>query len=232
MSKARQTRRKTEQIAEKGNTPKPRNAAQIQAKANLHSYPIQIFRGPPGTSKTHTAIALAWELFCAGKCDRIIVTRPVVACGGEDLGFLPGDLNEKMSPWLAPILDCLTVIIGSRDNAAAVMKRFEFLPIAHVRGRSFLAGTVALFDECQNASAAQIYAYMTRFCDGSHMFLCGDSGQSDLPGGGRHFDRIADECQREGVAAVVEFTEDMCVRSPKIAGINRAFARVRAGQGT
>ncbi len=227
MSKARQTRRKTEQIAEKGNTPKPRNAAQIQAKANLHSYPIQIFRGPPGTSKTHTAIALAWELFCAGKCDRIIVTRPVVACGGEDLGFLPGDLNEKMSPWLAPILDCLTVIIGDRNNAASVMKNFEFLPLAHVRGRSFLAGTVVIHDEIQNSSKSQIYAYMTRFCDGSYMFLCGDPTQSDLRGGSGHVREIADACEAEGVSTTVNFTDVLPVRSARLQGMAKAFQRVK-----
>jgi phosphate starvation-inducible protein PhoH and related proteins len=226
-TKARQARRKTEQVADKTFTPKPTNHAQYQAKSNLHTHPIQFLIGGPGTGKTHCAISLAWDLLCAGKCDRIVVTRPVVSCGGEQIGHLPGDLNEKMSPWLAPILDCLTIIIGDRRNAESVMKNFEFLPIAHVRGRSFLAGTVAICDEIQNLTQEQLYAYMTRFCDGSYMFLCGDPTQSDLRDGSSHLARIAISCENKGVSVTVPFTDVLPVRSRRLAGMAEAFRDAR-----
>ncbi len=179
------------------------------------------------THNTHCAISLAWDLMCAGKCNRVVITRPVVACGGEQIGHLPGDLNEKMSPWLAPILDCLTVIIGDRKNAESVMKNFEFLPMAHVRGRSFLAGTVAIVDEIQNLTAEQLYAYMTRYCDGSYMFLCGDPSQSDLRGGSEHIVRIANRCQEHGVSVTVPFNDVLPIRSKRLEGMSKAFAQAR-----
>lgn len=226
-SKARETRRKNQQFAEKSNTPAPRNKPQQLAKANLYEHPIQFLLGKPGCGKTHAAISLAWDLLCEGKCNRIIVTRPVVACGGEQIGHLPGDLSEKMSPWLAPILDCLTVIIGDRKNAESVMKNFEFLPMAHVRGRSFLAGTVAIVDEIQNLTAEQLYAYMTRYCDGSYMFLCGDPSQSDLRGGSEHIVRIANRCQEHGVSVTVPFNDVLPIRSKRLEGMSKAFAQAR-----
>lgn len=227
VSKARQTRRKTEQVAEKSNTPKPRNAAQSLAASLLHKSDLTFLIGPAGSGKTHAAIALTWELVCRGQCDRVIVSRPLVACGGEELGYLPGDKNEKLHPWLMPIEDVLIGIIGDRKAATDVMKSFEALPLAHVRGRNFLPGTVAICDEAQNASVSQLHAYLTRGCEGSKVYVCGDPEQGDLPNGGGHLVRIAEELEREGVATVIRFTPEMIVRSPKIAGINRAFARVR-----
>lgn len=226
-SKARQTRRKTEQVADKANTPKPRNAAQVEAASVIHKHDIVFLIGPAGCGKSFAAVSLTWDRVARGLCDRVIVTRPMVACGGEDIGFLPGDKNEKLHPWLMPIEDVLISVVGDRKTAEGVMKSFEALPMAHVRGRNFMAGTVAICDEAQNANVSQLHAYLTRGCEGGKIFVCGDPEQGDLPNGGKHLIQIAREMEREGVAAVVEFTPEMIVRSPKIAGINRAFARVR-----
>jgi phosphate starvation-inducible protein PhoH and related proteins len=227
-TKARQTRRKTEQAAEKSHAPKPRNAAQLYAQSLLHKYDIVFLIGPAGTGKSHAAVSMTWDRVAKGQCDRVIVTRPMVPCGGEDIGFLPGDKNEKLHPWLMPIEDVLINVVGDRKTAEDVMKSFEALPMAHVRGRNFNSGTVALLDESQNCSVPQLHAYLTRVCEGGKILVCGDPEQGDLYGGGSHLMKVAHALEKQGVAAVVQFTPEMIVRSPIIAGINRAFAEVKA----
>jgi phosphate starvation-inducible protein PhoH and related proteins len=225
-TKARQTRRKTEQAAEKSHSSRPKNPIQALVPNLLEQFDILFLIGPAGTGKTWSAMSAVWNRIASGKCDRVLISRPTVACDDEEIGYLPGDANEKMAPWMLPYQDVLVNVVGDVKTAVSVMKTFETLPLGLVRGRNFLEGTIAVGDEFQNASLSKLHAFLTRGCLGSKTIICGDPGQCDLQGGSPLMD-VARECEAEGAAAVVEFSEDLIVRSPTIAKVNRAFARVR-----
>lgn len=201
-----------------------RNEAQSKAVVQYAERDILFLVGPPGAGKSHVAVYLAWRAMVQKWIERIVVTRPVVECGGERLGFMPGDMGEKMHPWLMPFQDVLRNIVG--EVAPKVLSQFEILPLAHVRGRT-LDKCVGILDEAQNCTLQQLRAYLTRIGEGGKLLVCGDPGQSDLPGGGRHLELLADELEREGVAAVIRFTPDMIVRHKVIASIERVFERMR-----
>jgi phosphate starvation-inducible PhoH-like protein len=227
VSKARQYRRKAEQVAEKSQSPRAKNPLQASVPHLVDQFDRVVIIGGAGTGKTWSAMSAVWQRIAAGKCDRVIISRPTVAADDEELGFLPGTADEKMAPWLMPYQDVLINIVGDRKTAESVMKTFEVMPLAVVRGRNFLDGTCAVIDEIQNMSVSLLTAVLTRGCTGSKTILCGDPFQCDRPGGGGHIIDMADELKAEGAAGVVEFTDDLIIRSPDIIRVNRAMAKVK-----
>ena len=138
--------------------------------------------GPAGTGKTYLAVAMAVTALKKREVERIILTRPAVEAG-EKLGFLPGDLQEKVDPYLRPLYDALFDMLGS-DTAQKYLERgtIEVAPLAYMRGRT-LNGSFIILDEAQNTTPEQMKMILTRFGFGSHMVVTGDITQVDLPAG-------------------------------------------------
>jgi phosphate starvation-inducible PhoH-like protein len=138
--------------------------------------------GPAGTGKTWLAVAHAISLFARMEVDRIILSRPAVEAG-ERLGFLPGDMREKVDPYLRPIYDALFDLMDSRIVERALQtSEIEIAPLAFMRGRT-LANAVVILDEAQNATSMQMKMFLTRLGENSHMVVTGDPSQVDLPSG-------------------------------------------------
>jgi phosphate starvation-inducible PhoH-like protein len=134
--------------------------------------------GPAGTGKTMLAVQNGIRLFQEGKVDKIIVTRPAVSVD-EDLGFLPGTLNEKMAPWTRPIFDVLGEYYQQKDIAKMLEDgTIEISPLAYMRGRTFKNAYI-IADECQNTTVNQMKMLLTRLGDGSRMVVTGDLAQAD-----------------------------------------------------
>ena len=138
--------------------------------------------GPAGTGKTYLAVAHAAQLLERGAVDRIVLSRPAVEAG-ERLGFLPGDMKEKVDPYLRPIYDALYDCLPAEQVERRIASgEIEIAPIAFMRGRT-LADAFVILDEAQNTTPAQMKMFLTRFGANSRMVICGDPKQVDLPGG-------------------------------------------------
>ncbi len=181
--------------------------------------------GPAGTGKTYLAVAAAVQRLRRGKVRRLIITRPVVEAG-EHLGFLPGDLQQKLNPYLRPIYDALRDMIEADDLArmeeAGII---EIAPLAYMRGRT-LSNAFVILDEGQNTTASQMKMFLTRLGEGSSMVVTGDPSQNDLPRNQRS--GLVDGARRlrgfEGVG-FIEFEAADVVRHPLVAQIVRAYDR-------
>lgn len=182
-------------------------------------------QGPAGTGKTYLAVAKAVERLVNGEVDRIILSRPAVEAG-EQLGFLPGNMREKVDPYLRPLYDALYDMLP----APQVVKRLEsgeieVAPLAFMRGRT-LTNAFAILDEAQNTTAVQMKMFLTRLGENSRMVVTGDLSQVDLPRGTRSGLRDALEVldETKGVA-FVRFTDQDVVRHPLVTRIVRAYDR-------
>lgn len=151
-------------------------AAQAYAQAAFLRSEITFLLGPAGCGKTTTAMALALK-FVQQYGGRLVLTRPLVECG-EQLGFMPGDLAEKMGVWLGPIRDALQVLTHTKPEAI-LASQVELVPLAYARGRTFRK-CVAILDEAQNCTYQQLKMWLTRLGDKCKMIVCGDPSQSDL----------------------------------------------------
>ena len=154
------------------------NEEQKQAKAKILEAPITMLKGMAGSGKTLVATQVALDMLFTKQVDKIIITRPTVS--KEDIGFLPGDIREKMDPWLAPIYHNLFMLY----NEAKVRKEMEngnieIVPFAFMRGRTFLNSFV-IVDEAQNVTHSQMETVIGRLGKGSKMVICGDLAQIDL----------------------------------------------------
>lgn len=138
--------------------------------------------GPAGTGKTYLAVAMAVAAYKSGSVDKIVLTRPAIEAG-EKLGFLPGDLQTKVDPYLRPLYDALQELFGV-DNYATLIERgiIEIAPLAYMRGRT-LSNAFIILDEAQNATNEQMKMFLTRFGEGSKVVVNGDLTQADLPRG-------------------------------------------------
>ena len=157
-----------------------RNANQKLYLTKLYeeSTSIVLAIGPAGTGKTMLAVQFGVKLFQEGKVDRIVVTRPAVSVD-EDLGFLPGDLNEKMAPWTRPIFDVLGEYYQKKEIASMLEEgTIEISPLAYMRGRTFKNAYIVA-DEMQNATVNQMKMLLTRLGEGSKMVVTGDLAQAD-----------------------------------------------------
>lgn len=178
--------------------------------------------GPAGTGKTYMPVALAAEALAAGTIERIIVSRPAVEAG-EQLGFLPGELEEKYEPYLAPIRQILIERMGiSQMEYAIKAKKIEPVPIGFMRGMTFKNAFV-IIDEAQNVSRTQMKMILTRIGHNCKMVICGDTDQCDVSGPSGLDDAVARTRGLPGVR-VIEFSPDDCVRSAMVKNILKAYA--------
>ena len=153
--------------------------------------------GPAGSGKTYLAVAMGVSLLLAGKVERIVLSRPAVEAG-ERLGFLPGDMREKIDPYLRPLYDALHDMMPAEQIANRLESgEIEIAPLAFMRGRT-LSHCYVILDEAQNTTPMQMRMFLTRLGEGSRMVITGDPSQTDLPGG-----------QKSGLADAVETLEEV-----------------------
>lgn len=187
--------------------------------------------GPAGTGKTYLAVAAAVDLLMTGQVERIILSRPAVEAG-ERLGFLPGDLRDKVDPYLRPLFDALNDMLPADQLARRLGNgEIEVAPIAFMRGRT-LARAFVILDEAQNTTGMQMKMFLTRLGEGSRMVVTGDPSQVDLPPAVRSglAEALETLSDIEGIA-VVRFTDCDVVRHDLVARIARAYeARDRAAR--
>ena len=196
----------------------PINEAQKESEKLFIKKDVLFLLGPAGTGKTHEAVKLALTHFLGGKCHRMILSRPMVECG-EKLGFLPGDIDAKLAPWVAPISDVLRRITTS--NPTEVMKQMEIVPLAVMRGRTF-DDCVAILDEAQNCTWEQLKLFITRVGKGGKLIICGDPEQSDIKIKNM-LKPFADSLEKLDCVGYVKFDESMIVRHPSLPAIMEAL---------
>ncbi len=207
----------------RGRSIRVKNFGQRQYVNAIKHNDITFGIGPAGTGKTYLAVAMAVAALKRGEVERIILTRPAVEAG-ESLGFLPGDLQEKIDPYLRPIYDALNDIFGA-DHTQRLMERgvIEIAPLAYMRGRT-LDGAFVILDEAQNTTNAQMKMFLTRLGFGSKMVVNGDISQIDLPHGTRS-GLISAERILKDIKSIkfVQFTAEDVVRHPVVARIINAY---------
>lgn len=201
----------------------PRSATQVAYMEALTRNDIIFALGPAGTGKTYLAVAQAVSQLITGSVDRLILSRPAVEAG-EKLGFLPGDMKEKVDPYLRPIYDALHDTLPAEQVERRIASgEIEIAPLAFMRGRT-LANAFIVLDEAQNTTIAQMKMFLTRFGEGSRMVICGDPKQVDLPQPG--ISGLADAVARldgvEGIA-MVPFGIGDVVRHPVVGRIVQAY---------
>jgi len=158
----------------------PKTLNQKRYLQAIDAHPITFGIGPAGTGKTYLAMAMALRELLEGRAERIILTRPAVEAG-EALGFLPGELQEKVLPYLTPLYDAMNDMIGKEQTMQLVERGIvEIAPLAYMRGRT-LANAFVVLDEAQNTTHEQMMMFLTRLGDGSRMVVTGDITQTDLP---------------------------------------------------
>jgi len=160
----------------------PRSVAQTNYMRALLNNDIIFALGPAGTGKTYIAVAQAVAQLITGSVQRLILSRPAVEAG-EKLGFLPGDMKEKVDPYLRPLYDALNDCLPAEQVERRIASgEIEIAPIAFMRGRT-LKDAFIILDEAQNTTPSQMKMFLTRFGENSRMVVCGDPKQTDLPGG-------------------------------------------------
>jgi phosphate starvation-inducible protein PhoH and related proteins len=203
----------------------PRTEAQKTYVANLFANELGFGIGPAGTGKTYLAVAVGVTMFISGAVEKIILSRPAVEAG-ERLGFLPGDMKEKVDPYMQPLYDALNDFLPAKQVQKLLEeKRIEIAPLAFMRGRT-LSNAFVVLDEAQNATAMQMKMFLTRLGEGSRMVITGDRTQIDLP---RGVPSGIQEAERilKGVRGVTfnYFTSKDVVRHPLVARIIEAYEK-------
>lgn len=208
-----------------GSPIRAKNFGQLQYIKAVEKQDVVFGMGPAGTGKTFLAVVLAVQAMREGKVKKIILTRPAVEAG-ENLGFLPGDLKEKVDPYLRPVYDALYAIYGT-EQTNRLMERgvIEIAPLAYMRGRT-LDDAFVILDEAQNTTIAQMKMFLTRLGFGSKMIINGDQTQIDLPKGVRS-GLVDAEHKLKGIQRIsfVRFDEFDVVRHPVVADIIRAYSQ-------
>jgi phosphate starvation-inducible PhoH-like protein len=219
-------------IGNAGRRIKPRTAGQAAYVEAIRQHDLTVCIGPAGCGKTYLAVATAVEAFRAKQVRRIVLVRPAVEAG-ESLGYLPGDLHEKLNPYLRPLLDAINEMVDF-DQAKYLMeeKVIEVIPLAYMRGRT-LNQSFVILDEAQNATVAQMKMFLTRMGEGSKMVVSGDITQVDLPMGVTS--GLRDAAQRllglDGVA-MIRLNETDIVRHPLVQRIVAAYEGTDAPNAT
>ena len=202
----------------------PRSGTQVDYMRALARDDIIFALGPAGTGKTYLAVAQAVAQLMTGSVQRLILSRPAVEAG-EKLGFLPGDMKDKVDPYLRPLYDALYDCMPPEQVERRLASgEIEIAPIAFMRGRT-LADSFIILDEAQNTTREQMKMFLTRFGQNSRMVVCGDPRQVDIPGGDR-MSGLADAVERldgmDGIA-VTRFTAADVVRHPIVGRIVEAY---------
>ena len=201
----------------------PRTAAQKAYVQSLFENELCFGIGPAGTGKTYLAVAVGVTMFIGGHVDKIILSRPAVEAG-ERLGFLPGDMKDKVDPYMQPLYDALNDFLPGKQLAKLIEeKQIEIAPLAFMRGRT-LANAFVVLDEAQNATTMQMKMFLTRLGEGSRMVITGDRTQIDLPRGVQSgladAERLLKTIPKIGFNY---FTSKDVVRHPLVAAIIEAY---------
>ena len=217
-------------ITAKGKPVKPKTVGQKAYCENIKKNTVNIGVGPAGTGKTYLAVAMAVTAFRAQQVSRIILTRPAVEAG-EKLGFLPGDLQQKVDPYLRPLYDALFDMLGAETYQRYVERgSIEVAPLAYMRGRT-LDDSFVILDEAQNTTCEQMKMFLTRLGFNSKMVITGDITQIDLPDGKRSGLRDAMRVLKNvDDIAIFRFTEKDVVRHRLVQDIIRAYERASAAK--
>ena len=182
--------------------PRTRNQERLVRALLAEDQHIVVTAGPAGTGKTYLAMLAAVRAFRAGEVDRIVLTRPAVGVEDERHGFLPGDLNQKMDPWVRPLTDILREYYRAADIAVMIEEqKIEIAPLAFMRGRSFRNAFI-IADEFQNSSKAQVLMLMTRIGEGSKIVITGDAEQADHSKGSNGLVDLCERLQKGGVKGI------------------------------
>ncbi|MCH5147845.1 MAG: PhoH family protein [Clostridiales bacterium] len=212
-------------ITSRGKPIKCKTVGQRKYVDAIKANPITFGIGPAGTGKTYLAVCLAVQAFKQKQVDKIILTRPAVEAG-EKLGFLPGDLQTKVDPYLRPLYDALQEMLGL-ETYTKLMERgtIEIAPLAYMRGRT-LSNAFVILDEAQNTTREQMKMFLTRLGDGSKMVITGDITQIDLPEGKRsglqHAVGVLKDV--EGIEVIILSDKDV-VRNPLVMSIVKAYEK-------
>jgi phosphate starvation-inducible protein PhoH and related proteins len=211
------------EIRTRKKTVEPRTLTQKAYVKSLFKNELVFGLGPAGTGKTYLAVAAGVSMFIEGHVDRILLSRPAVEAG-ERLGFLPGDMKDKVDPYMQPLYDALNDFLPAKQVEKLIEeKRIEIAPLAFMRGRT-LSNAFVVLDEAQNATTMQMKMFLTRMGEGSQMAITGDTTQCDLP---RGVPSGLNEAERvlAGVPGVgmTKFTAEDVVRHPMVAKIIKAY---------
>ena len=201
----------------------PRTATQAQYIQEMMKNELVFGLGPAGTGKTYLAVALAVSMMLEGKIDKIILSRPAVEAG-ENLGFLPGDLKEKVDPYLRPLYDALYEMLPAEQvDKKIAIGEIEVAPLAFMRGRT-LTNAFVILDEAQNTTPMQMKMFLTRMGENSRMVVNGDLSQVDLPKGtiSGLRDALSILKDTQGISSV-RFTAADVVRHGLVAKIVKAY---------
>ncbi|KQI67394.1 phosphate starvation-inducible protein PhoH [Loktanella sp. 3ANDIMAR09] len=209
----------------------PRTEAQKAYVRSLFENELSFGIGPAGTGKTYLAVAVAVNHFISGNVDKIILSRPAVEAG-EKLGYLPGDMKDKVDPYMQPLYDALNDFFPAKQVAKLIEeKRIEIAPLAFMRGRT-LARAAVVLDEAQNATSMQMKMFLTRLGEGSRMTITGDRTQIDLPRGVSSglwdAERLLKNIPK---ISFNYFTSKDVVRHPLVAAIIEAYEAEDAAKG-
>ncbi|MBF0354391.1 MAG: PhoH family protein [Alphaproteobacteria bacterium] len=197
---------------------KPKSDGQRLLMEAIDSCHLTMALGPAGTGKTYLAITKAVEALEAGSVGRILLSRPAVEAG-ESLGFLPGDLQDKLAPYLRPLYDALNDRLGAKRMKSLIAEgSIEIAPVAYMRGRT-LNNAFIVIDEAQNCTYGQIKMLLTRLGWHSTMIVTGDPDQSDLLPGMSGLADIANRLESVGDIAVVRLSDRDIVRHPLVASM-------------
>ena len=209
-------------VTTRGLNVQPRGERQATYVNSLLKNTVTFGIGPAGTGKTFLSIAIACSMLNCGQRSRLIITRPAVEAG-ESLGFLPGDLSQKVDPYLRPLYDALYECLG-RDSVSDMLtnRQIEIAPLAYMRGRT-LNDAVVLLDESQNCTLSQLKMFLTRLGRNSSMCLSGDATQIDLAPGKSGLALAASFLGKVDGVGVVYFQKNDIVRNPMVSKILAAF---------
>ncbi|TAN51599.1 MAG: PhoH family protein, partial [Rhodospirillales bacterium] len=197
---------------------KPKSDGQRQLMEAIDTCHLTLALGPAGTGKTYLAITKAVEALEAGNVGRILLSRPAVEAG-ESLGYLPGDLQDKLAPYLRPLYDALNDRLGAKRMKALIAEgSIEIAPVAYMRGRT-LNNAFIVIDEAQNCTYGQIKMLLTRLGWHSTMIVTGDPDQSDLLPGMSGLSDIANRLEAIGDISVVRLSDRDIVRHPLVASM-------------
>ena len=209
----------------------PRSTTQSNYLEAIEKHDLVFGIGPAGTGKTYIAVAKGVEMLLNGKVGRLVVTRPAVEAG-ERLGFLPGDLNEKIDPYLRPVYDALYDMMPNDQVIKMIAQGdIEVAPLAYMRGRTLNDAYIVL-DEAQNTTTMQMKMFLTRLGENGRMVISGDISQTDLPNGQMSgLQQAVKLLKAEKGVAVVKFTADDVVRHPLVTKIIKAYDKLSKNNG-
>ncbi|HBN12069.1 MAG TPA: phosphate starvation-inducible protein PhoH [Clostridiales bacterium] len=210
-------------ITYRGKPVKCKTVGQKKYIDSIKINPVTFGIGPAGTGKTYLAVCVAVQAMKSRQADKIILTRPAVEAG-EKLGFLPGDLQNKVDPYLRPLYDALQEMLGL-ETYTKLMERgsIEIAPLAYMRGRT-LSNAFIILDEAQNTTREQMKMFLTRLGDGSKMVITGDATQIDLPSGkSSGLDHAAEVLKDVEGVGIIHLTDKDVVRNPMVMKIVRAY---------